>query len=104
MSNDAEGEVKMIQGREKTIQKKRKRKNNAGEKKKENAKRTKTAKGLGSIVSVDQLAWRKISLQNDEFDDFEEIEGVDVEHVKKDGQDVIQFKVFLSQKVLIGSC
>lgn len=45
------------------------------------------------VMNVDQLAWKKISLQNDEFDDFEEIEGVDVEHVDRDGNKVIQFKV-----------
>src|SRR5271170_3096867 len=33
------------------------------------------------LVKADQLAWKKVSLLNDEFDDFEEIEGVDVEYV-----------------------
>jgi len=45
-----------------------------------------------SEVNVDQLAWKKISLQHDEFDDFEEIEGVDVEYVEKDGNKVVKFK------------
>ena len=45
------------------------------------------------VVNADQLAWKKISLQNDEFDDFEEIEGVDVDYVDKYGSKVIQFKV-----------
>jgi hypothetical protein len=43
-------------------------------------------------VNADLLAWKKISLQNDEFADFEEIEGVDVEYVKKDGHNVLQLK------------
>ena len=46
-----------------------------------------------NVMNADQLAWKKISLQNDEFDDFEEIEGVDVDYVDKDGSKVIQFKV-----------
>jgi hypothetical protein len=46
-----------------------------------------------AIMSVDQLAWKKISLENDEFEDFEEIEGVDVEYVEKDGNRLAQFKV-----------
>src|SRR5215471_14933723 len=50
----------------------------------------------GTVMNVDQLTWTKISLENDEFDDFEEIEGVDVEYVDKDGSKVIQFKVPLS--------
>ena len=33
------------------------------------------------------------TLENDEFDDFEEIEGVDVECIEKDGNKIIQFKV-----------
>ena len=34
----------------------------------------------GEALNADQLVWKKISLQNDEFDDLEEIEGVDVEY------------------------
>jgi hypothetical protein len=45
------------------------------------------------VMSADQLTWKKVSLQNDEFDDFEEIEGVDVEYADKSGSKVIQFKV-----------
>ena len=52
-------------------------------------------------MNVDQLAWKKISLENDEFDDFEEIEGVDVEYVDKDGNKVFQFKVINSLGHLI---
>jgi hypothetical protein len=47
----------------------------------------------GEFKGADQLAWKKISLQNDEFEDFEEIEGVDIEYVDKDGHKAIQFKV-----------
>ena len=50
-------------------------------------------KDASLVVSADQLEWKKISLQNDEFDDFQEIEGVDVDYVDKDGSKVIQFKV-----------
>jgi hypothetical protein len=45
------------------------------------------------VTNVDQLAWKKVSLDNDEFEDFEEIEGVDVEYVETDGNKLIQFKV-----------
>lgn len=61
--------------------------------------RTKRAKASSHSETVeapknaDELAWKKISLENDEFEDFEEIEGVDVEYVEKDGSKVIQFKV-----------
>ena len=61
--------------------------------------RTKRAKTLSHSETVeapknpDELAWKKISLENDEFEDFEEIDGVDVEYVEKDGSKVIQFKV-----------
>ena len=80
--------------KQKGLFKKRKRKEEKGEKNR-NGKKKKEGRGRGGgkIVSVDQLAWKKISLQNDEFEDFEEIEGVEVEYVKKDGRDVIQFKV-----------
>jgi hypothetical protein len=47
----------------------------------------------GTVTNVDQLAWKKVSLDNDEFEDFEEIEGVDVEYVETDGNKLIQFKV-----------
>jgi hypothetical protein len=50
-------------------------------------------KVVGEVINVDQLAWNKISLENDEFEDFEEIEGVDVEYVEKGGKQIIQFKV-----------
>jgi hypothetical protein len=78
-----------LEGRQKRPFKKRKRneKNGSGKKK------AVPGSSAGSIVRADQLAWRGISVQNDEFDDFEEIEGVDVEHIKRDGQDVIRFKV-----------
>ena len=77
--------------------KKRKRKN-GGNKAKRDTKRVKKHLNLGkrgTVMNVDQLAWKKISIENDEFDDFEEIEGVDVDYVDKDGSKVIQFKVFL---------
>jgi len=57
------------------------------------ATRTRKGQEEGVAVNADQLAWKKISLQNDEFEDFEEIEGVDVDYVDKDGSKVIQFKV-----------
>jgi len=47
----------------------------------------------GEVVKIDQLAWKKVSLLDDEFDDFEEIEGVDVEYVSGDSGKVVQFKV-----------
>jgi len=43
-------------------------------------------------INADHLAWKKISLENDEFVDFEEIEGVDVEYVEKDGHKIMQLK------------
>jgi hypothetical protein len=49
----------------------------------------------GTVTNVDQLSWKKVSLDNDEFEDFEEIEGVDVEYIEKDGNKLIQFKVYL---------
>ena len=58
-----------------------------------NGKRRKEIKENEGL-NADQLAWKKISLENDEFDDFEEIEGVDVEYVDKDHNKVIQFKVY----------
>jgi hypothetical protein len=78
--------------------KKRKRKETDGKQKSKGKRRkgTKESGGkevTGAVMNVDHLAWRKISLENDEFDDFEEIEGVDVEYVDKDGNKVIQFKV-----------
>lgn len=72
------------------------KKRKAGDIQKRNTnKRPKTEpqNAAGAIVNVDQLSWKKVSLQNDEFDDFEEIEGVDIEYVKKEENDVIQFKV-----------
>lgn len=57
------------------------------------AKKPTNREKQGTVVSVDQLAWKKISLVNDEFEDFEEIEGVDVEYIDKDGGNVVQFKV-----------
>ena len=59
----------------------------------------------GIVKNADELAWKKISIENDEFDDFEEIEGVDVEYVEKDGNKMIQLKVFLcicSNGLLVG--
>jgi hypothetical protein len=61
--------------------------------KKKRASATQQTKPNGPPKSADELAWKKISLENDEFDDFEEIEGVDIEYVEKDGSKVIQFKV-----------
>jgi len=57
-------------------------------------------KDPGKVVNVDQLAWKKVSLENDEFDDFEEIEGVDVDYVEVDGSKIVQFKVCSSQGVV----
>ena len=54
----------------------------------------------GKVVNLDQLAWKKVSLANDEFDDFEEIEGVDVDYVEVDGSKIVQFKVCSSQGVV----
>jgi len=51
------------------------------------------AKEGGKVVSVDQLGWKGISLENDEFDDFEELEGVDVDYVDVNGSKIVQFKV-----------
>ena len=48
------------------------------------------------VTNVDHLQWKKISLNNDEFEDLEEIEGVDVEYVDNDESKVVQFKVFIS--------
>jgi len=59
----------------------------------------------GVVKNADELAWKKISIENDEFDDFEEIEGVDVEYVEKDGNKMIQLKVFrriCSSGLLVG--
>lgn len=77
---------------------KRRRKEGSGDQKITNKRRKKSkgsteAKRTSEVRNVDQLAWKKISLENDEFDDFEEIEGVDVEYVEKDGNKIIQFKV-----------
>jgi len=59
-------------------------------------KRAKSSSHSGTVQAPKnphELAWKKVSLENDEFEDFEEIEGVDVEYVEKDGSKVIQFKV-----------
>jgi hypothetical protein len=84
-SNNASNAKKRKRGEKEIIQSKK------GNRKR--AKGTSDTKDTGVVVNVDQLAWKKISLQNDEFDDFEEIEGVDVDYVDKDGSKVIQFKV-----------
>lgn len=84
-SNNASKDKKRKRGEKETISRKRGNRNRA--------KGSSDAKDTGVAVNVDQLAWKKISLQNDEFDDFEEIEGVDVDYVDKDGSKVIQFKV-----------
>lgn len=57
------------------------------------AKASSQSETANAPKNADELAWKKISLENDEFEDFEEIEGVDVEYVEKDGSKVIQFKV-----------
>jgi hypothetical protein len=90
MSKDVHGEK--LEGRQKRPFKKRKR-NEKNERNGSGKKKAVPGSSAGSIVRADQLAWKGISVQNDEFDDFEEIEGVDVEHIKRDGQDVIRFKV-----------
>jgi len=84
-----------------------KRKRNDGKKKGGIIKRSKKPKlnvgaitDPGKLVNVDQLAWKKVSLENDEFDDFEEIEGVDVDYVEVDGSKIVQFKVCSSQGVV----
>jgi hypothetical protein len=66
--------------------------------KKPNSKRSRSDQDevrRGTVTNVDQLSWKKVSLDNDEFEDFEEIEGVDVEYIEKDGNKMIQFKVYL---------
>jgi len=99
MSNDKEGIRPATANKRKW--------NEADRKLKRSGKRRKEAKEnggkvlTGEVMNVDQLAWKKISLENDEFDDFEEIEGVDVEYVDKDGNKVIQFKVINSLGHLI---
>lgn len=60
------------------------------------AKVNKIEKTGNVVIDVDHLQWKKISLNNDEFEDLEEIEGVDVEYVDKDENKVVQFKVYLS--------
>jgi hypothetical protein len=47
----------------------------------------------GEVLNVEQLGWKGISLGNDEFDDFEELEGVDVDYVDVNGSKIVQFKV-----------
>ena len=91
MSNDIEGATPAAAN-------KRKRKGTDGKEKSKGKRQKETKENAvsGAVMNVDQLAWTKISLENDEFDDFEEIEGVDVEYVDKDGNKVIQFKVPLS--------
>jgi len=86
MSKDEKGE------RKRTF--KRKRRQEGEGKRKEKMLEKKGGEGkVGEVMSADQLGWKKVSLENDEFDDFEEIEGVDVEYLEKDGNKVIQFKV-----------
>lgn len=84
-SNNASKDKKRKRSEKEIISRKRGNRNRA--------KGTSDSRDAGVAVNVDQLAWKKISLQNDEFDDFEEIEGVDVDYVDKDGSKVIQFKV-----------
>jgi hypothetical protein len=71
---------------------KRKRKDARGNRAKTDAE----AGTSGSVMDLDQLEWNKVSLQHDEYDDFEEIEGVDVEYVHEGGNKLIQFKVYPS--------
>jgi ATP-dependent RNA helicase DDX24/MAK5 len=90
MSNQRRENNASIQNKKRKRSDKRTRQLNKGDRKR--AKRM-SEEDAGLVVSADQLEWQKISLQNDEFDDFEEIEGVDVDYVDKDGSKVIQFKV-----------
>jgi hypothetical protein len=52
--------------------------------------------GYGVIINADQLDWKKTSLENGEFDDLDEIEGVDVQYEENNGAKVAQFKVYFS--------
>jgi hypothetical protein len=87
----------LSQGKEKvtTLYRKRKHKGDRnGDGKR--AKVDKVEKAGNVVTNVDHLQWKKISLNNDEFEDLEEIEGVDVEYVEKDESKVVQFKVYLT--------
>jgi hypothetical protein len=101
MSNEKEKHAGVGRRGDKEMSLKRKRGEIDGKQKK-NGKRSKrdiqkNGDEVGEVImNVDQLAWKKISLENDEFDDFEEIEGIDVESVEKDGNKVLQFKVMCS--------
>jgi hypothetical protein len=71
----------------------------------DNGKRVKVSKSENKseikanvVTNVDHLQWKKISLNNDEFEDLEEIEGVDVEYVDKDESKIVQFKVSISSE------
>ena len=87
----------LSQGKEKvtTLYRKRKHKGDRnGDGKR--AKVDKVEKAANVVTNVDHLQWKKISLNNDEFEDLEEIEGVDVEYIEKDESKVVQFKVHLT--------
>jgi hypothetical protein len=77
----------------------RKRKQNDGEKKDGANKRAKKGwqndggkKDGRDVLNVEQLGWKGVSLENDEFDDFEELEGIDVDYVDVNGSKIVQFK------------
>jgi hypothetical protein len=79
----------------------KKRKRNDGERKSGVNKRMKKGRQSegekeegGKVLNVEQLGWKGVSLENDEFDDFEELEGVDVDYVDVNGSKVVQFKVY----------
>jgi hypothetical protein len=72
----------------------------------DNSKRVKVSKGenrsekaANVVTNLDHLQWKKISLNNDEFEDLEEIEGVDVEYVDNDESKIVQFKVSISSEL-----
>ena len=80
-----------------------KRKRNDGGAKKTKGKRTKTNEH-GVVMDIDQLPWKKISMENDEFEDFEEVEGVDVEYIDKDGSKHVYLKVYrILIRLIVGS-
>src|ERR1700733_4746984 len=86
MSNQRRENNASIQNKKRKRSEKGTRQSNKGDHKR--AKRMSEV-DASLAVNADQLEWKKISLQNDEFDDFEEIEGVDVDYVDKDGSKVI---------------
>jgi hypothetical protein len=85
-----------------------KRKWSDGERKSGDSKRVKKGKQGdggkekgGEVLNVEQLGWKGVSLENDEFDDFEELEGVDVDYVEVNGSKIVQFKVYNPLRLIL---